>query len=58
MGVGGKVSGVPLARDTAVLEAGFDLRASRDVTIGLAYSGQYGSGVQSNAVSAKLNWRF
>lgn len=48
------IRGVPMARDTAVVEAGFDLRLSDSASLGVAYQGQFGDGVSDNGVSARL----
>ncbi|WP_182510186.1 autotransporter domain-containing protein, partial [Phyllobacterium sp. P30BS-XVII] len=52
------VAGVPIAEDTAMVEAGVDVKLSRNATLGLTYTGQYGSGLTQNAVDAKLNVSF
>jgi outer membrane autotransporter protein len=38
------ISGVPIARDAAVIEAGLSVDISRNTSLGVAYSGQIGSG--------------
>ncbi|HTN09641.1 MAG TPA: autotransporter domain-containing protein [Acetobacteraceae bacterium] len=50
------VAGVPIAQDSAVIEAGLDLNLTDNATLGLSYSGQFGSGAQDQ--SAKLNFSF
>jgi outer membrane autotransporter protein len=52
------ISGVPIARDTALVEAGFDLAISRNTTIGAAYVGQLGDRVRDHAVKGKAVWQF
>ncbi|MBA8902911.1 autotransporter domain-containing protein, partial [Phyllobacterium sp. P30BS-XVII] len=52
------VAGVPIAEDTAMVEAGVDFKLSRNATLGLTYTGQYGSGLTQNAVDAKLGVKF
>ncbi|WP_373824618.1 autotransporter outer membrane beta-barrel domain-containing protein, partial [Achromobacter insuavis] len=52
------VSGVPLARDTAVLEAGLDYAATARTTLGLAYNGQLGAGLSDHGVKASFTLRF
>jgi outer membrane autotransporter protein len=51
-------SGVPIAEDTALVEAGVDFRLSRQATLGVSYTGQFGSGLTQNAVDAKLGVKF
>ncbi|HIC7215319.1 TPA: autotransporter domain-containing protein, partial [Burkholderia stabilis] len=53
-----QVSGVPIARDSAVLEAGIDANITKRLTLGLTYSGQFGSGVRDNAVLGNILWKF
>ncbi|MHC1551505.1 autotransporter outer membrane beta-barrel domain-containing protein [Phyllobacterium sp. K27] len=52
------VAGVPIAEDSAVIEAGLDLNMTESATVGVSYQGQFGSGVQQNGFNAKLNIRF
>ncbi|WP_186238331.1 autotransporter domain-containing protein, partial [Burkholderia gladioli] len=53
-----QVSGVPIARDAAVVELGVDANLTQRLKLGLTYSGQYGSGVRDNAVLGNLLWKF
>ncbi|MGA0563713.1 autotransporter domain-containing protein [Ancylobacter sp. VNQ12] len=52
------VTGVPIAEDAAVLEAGLDVRVGEATTIGIAYAGQFGGGVTQNGFNATLSVRF
>ena len=52
------VAGVPLARDTAVLEAGLDFALTPAATLGVAYSGQFGSGLADQSLKASVNVKF
>lgn len=52
------VAGVPLARNTAVVEAGLDYRAFANTTLGLAYNGQLGGNQGDHAIKATFNLRF
>jgi outer membrane autotransporter protein len=52
------VTGVPLAQDTALIEAGLDLSLSPTATLGATYAGQFGDGVQDNAVKGRFTWLF
>jgi outer membrane autotransporter protein len=49
---------VPLAEDTALIEAGLDFNLSATATLGASYSGQFGDGVEDNAVKGRFNWLF
>ncbi|MDX8457005.1 autotransporter outer membrane beta-barrel domain-containing protein [Mesorhizobium sp. VK9D] len=52
------IAGVPVARDSAVIEAGFDLQMSANATLGLSYVGQFGGHSTDNGAKANLNVRF
>jgi subtilase-type serine protease len=52
------VSGVPLARDSALIDAGVDLRVRPNITIGLSYVGQLSGNVQDHAAKGKFTWAF
>jgi len=57
-GIGFTVYGVPLAQDSALLDAGLDLTLGPRTTAGVSYSGQYGDGVTDNAVKGRFTWLF
>ncbi|MGN6772489.1 MAG: autotransporter outer membrane beta-barrel domain-containing protein, partial [Rhizobiaceae bacterium] len=46
------IAGVPIAKDAAVLEAGLDFAISDRATLGLSYSGQFGSNATDNGAKA------
>jgi outer membrane autotransporter protein len=52
------VAGTPIDRDALVAEAGLDWQATRDMSLGIAYSGQVGSRAQEHSVKGSLTWRF
>lgn len=52
------VTGVPIAEDAAVVEAGLDLRVGETTTLGITYTGQFGDGVTQNGFNATLSVRF
>jgi outer membrane autotransporter protein len=52
------VSGVPVARDAALIEAGAELDLSDGLTLGLSYAGQLAADTRENAVRADLRLRF
>jgi fibronectin-binding autotransporter adhesin len=52
------VAGAPLARDAAVLQLGVDVAVTKNTTVGVAYSGQYGAGNQQNSGNVNVSWRF
>ena len=57
-GIGFDITGVPLAEDSALIEAGLDLNLSPTATLGVSYSGQFASDVEDNAVKGRFTWLF
>ncbi len=52
------VGGVPLAQNTALLEAGLDLKLSAQMRVGVSYVGQFADSVTVNGFQANLTWNF
>ncbi|WP_262529013.1 autotransporter outer membrane beta-barrel domain-containing protein [Agrobacterium tumefaciens] len=52
------VSGAPIARDVALIEAGFDIHLTKSAKLGVSYNGQFGSGTTNNGVNAKFSVKF
>ncbi len=52
------VGGVPVGRDTAVIDAELAIKLAPATNLGLRYSGQIGSGVSDHSVNARLDVRF
>ncbi len=52
------IAGVPIAENTAVLEAGLDFAVAPEATLGLTYTGQFGGGVSDQSVKANLSVKF
>lgn len=52
------VAGVPLAENVAVVELGFETLVSQDLSLGVSYSGQFGSGFNDHGLKGNLNWKF
>ncbi len=52
------IAGLPLARDAALVEAGFDLRINPRATVGISYSGQLANNAQDHSVKGNFIWRF
>ncbi len=57
-GIGFTVYGVPLAQDSALLDAGLDFAVTEKITAGISYSGQYADDVSDNAVKGRFTWLF
>ncbi len=52
------VEGLPIAKDTGIVEAGFDVGIGENTTLGLSYVGQFSKAASDNAVKADLTVRF
>lgn len=52
------VTGAPIAKNAAVLDLGANMAISKSTSLGLSYSGQYGSGLKDHAGSVNLRMRF
>jgi len=57
-GIGFGIEGVPLAEDSALIDAGLDFALGERTTAGLSYTGQFGDGVQDNGVKGRFTWLF
>ena len=57
-GIGFTVYGVPLAEDSALIDAGLDLALGENTTAGVSYTGQFGDGVTDNGVKGRFTWLF
>ena len=52
------VTGVPIAEDSALLDAGLDFALNDRLSAGVSYSGQYADEITDNAVKGRLTWLF
>lgn len=52
------IASVPIAKDSAVAEAGLDLKLTLDASFGVSYIAQFASGAQDNGFKANLAVRF
>ena len=52
------VVGTPIARNVAVVEAGLDVKLSRNATAGISYNGQFGSSAQENSLNGLIKVGF
>ncbi len=57
-GIGFGISGVPLARDSALVESGIDLRISPNAKLGVLYSGELAASARDHAVKGHFTWNF
>jgi outer membrane autotransporter protein len=52
------LTGVPLAKNVAVLEAGVETQLCPNLALGASYSGQFGDGLEDHGFKLNLNWSF
>uniref|UniRef100_UPI00046664A0 autotransporter outer membrane beta-barrel domain-containing protein n=1 Tax=Mesorhizobium sp. NBIMC_P2-C4 TaxID=1380604 RepID=UPI00046664A0 len=52
------IAGAPIARESAALEAGFDVALTPTTTLGISYQGQLAANARDHGVRADLNVRF
>ncbi|RCW19582.1 outer membrane autotransporter protein, partial [Ciceribacter lividus] len=52
------VSGLPLARDSLVVEGGVEFGLAQNASLGLSYGGQFGSNRSDHMVRASYDVRF
>jgi outer membrane autotransporter protein len=52
------IAGVPIDRDAFVTEVGFDYAATSALTLGVAYSGQYGEHATDSAIKGRIDLSF
>jgi outer membrane autotransporter protein len=52
------VLGAPLARDSAIIDAGLSVAVAPDAVIGLSYSGQLAGDVADNAITGRIDLQF
>jgi len=57
-GIGMGILGVPIAQDTALIEAGLGMQIAPDATLSLSYQGQLANDIQDNGIRGNLDWRF
>ena len=52
------ISGVPLSRDAAVINAGLDLQLNARARLGISYLGNIGANARDQAAKGTFNWSF
>jgi outer membrane autotransporter protein len=57
-GIGFDVTGVPLAQDSALIDAGLDLNLGPAMMLGVSYSGQLANELTDNPVKGRFTWLF
>ena len=53
-----RLPGIPIARDTALVEAGFDWRFAPQAKLGAFYQGELAAHAQTHAVKGAFTWDF
>ncbi|ODA67265.1 Extracellular serine protease precursor [Methyloligella halotolerans] len=56
--IGFDVTGTPIARDSALIEAGLDFAVSPAATLSIAYDGQIASGAEEHGIKGRASWKF
>jgi uncharacterized protein with beta-barrel porin domain len=49
---------VPIARSSALIEAGIDINIDEVVVLGINYTGQLAGSANDNGVQGRFSWRF
>jgi outer membrane autotransporter protein len=57
-GIAFGISGVAIAQNSALIDAGLDIVIGPDATLGLSYAGQLAGNLQDNGIQGRINWRF
>jgi len=57
-GIAFGISGIPLAHNSALIEAGLDFGLGQDAMLGVSYAGQLAGDLQDNGVQGRFTWRF
>ena len=52
------VAGVPIARNSALVDAGFDWRFTPQAKLGLSYLGELAADAQTHAIKGAFTWDF
>ncbi|MEG6507788.1 autotransporter domain-containing protein [Methyloligella sp. 2.7D] len=57
-GTGFDIQGVPIAQDSALIEAGLDIALSAAATLSLSYEGQLASDGDEHGIEGRARWKF
>lgn len=52
------IAGLPIAEDSLLVDVGLDMALSESISLGVAYSGQFGDGSTDQSVRGTLDWKF
>ncbi|MFO0990795.1 MAG: autotransporter domain-containing protein [Hyphomicrobiales bacterium] len=56
--IGFTATGLPIVRDSALIDVGLAIELSPGMTLGASYAGQFANDLQDNAVQGRLTWAF
>jgi outer membrane autotransporter protein len=57
-GAGFGVNGLPVAEDSALIEAGLDIGLGTGASLGISYTGQIAGDVEDHGLTGSLLWQF
>ncbi|MFD0988139.1 autotransporter family protein [Methyloligella solikamskensis] len=52
------IQGTPIARDSALVQAGLDFAVTPDATLSIAYDGQFTSDADEHGIKGRASWKF
>ena len=56
--IGFTATGLPIVRDSALIDVGFAFELAPGITLGASYAGQFADDLQDNSVQGRLTWQF
>ncbi len=56
--IGFSASGLPIVRDSALIDVGLAFEVADGVVFGASYAGQFANDLRDNAVQGRINWAF
>ncbi|WP_141694002.1 autotransporter outer membrane beta-barrel domain-containing protein, partial [Methyloligella halotolerans] len=52
------IQGTPIARDSALVQAGLDFAVTPNATLSIAYDGQFASDADEHGIKGRASWKF
>jgi fibronectin-binding autotransporter adhesin len=56
--IGFTATGLPIVRDSALIDVGLAFELAPGIMLGASYAGQFADDLQDNAIQGRLNWSF
>jgi outer membrane autotransporter protein len=56
--IGFTATGLPIVRDSSLIDVGFAFELAPGVTLGASYAGQFADDLQNNAIEGRFGWSF